>query len=182
MLGHSPQMREVRELIRRVADTDVTVLIRGESGTGKELVARGVHAASPRRGPAVREGQLRGPARRSCSSRSCSASNAGRSPGATQHKPGKFEFANHGTIFLDEIGEMQRVAAGEAAAGAPGRRVRAAGRQPGRARRRARRGRHESRPRASRGRRRSGRISSSGSTWSASRSRRCVSAATRSRS
>ena len=106
MLGHSPQMREVRELIRRVADTDVTVLIRGESGTGKELVARGVHAASPRRDQLfvkvnsaalpseLLESELFGFER-------------GAFTGATQHKPGKFEFANHGTIFLDEIGEMQ---------------------------------------------------------------------------
>ena len=49
--------------------------------------------------------------------------------GAIQHKPGKFEFANHGTMFLDEISEMQVAAAGEAAAGPAGRRVRAA-RQP----------------------------------------------------
>jgi two-component system, NtrC family, response regulator AtoC len=105
LLGTSDQMREVRELIGRVADTDVTVLIRGESGTGKELVARAVHAASPRRDrtfvkvncaalPAeLLESELFGFER-------------GAFTGAIQHKPGKFEFANHGTMFLDEISEM----------------------------------------------------------------------------
>jgi two-component system response regulator AtoC len=99
-------MREVRELIRRVADTDVTVLVRGESGTGKELVARAVHAASQRRDQLfvkvncaalpseLLESELFGFER-------------GAFTGATQQKPGKFEFANHGTIFLDEIGELQ---------------------------------------------------------------------------
>jgi transcriptional regulator with GAF, ATPase, and Fis domain len=98
-------MREVRELIDRVADTDVTVLVRGESGTGKELVARAVHAASPRRDrtfvkincaalPAeLLESELFGFER-------------GAFTGAIQHKPGKFEFANHGTMFLDEISEI----------------------------------------------------------------------------
>ena len=56
-------MREVRDLIDRVADTDVTVLVRGESGTGKELVARAIHASSPRQEPDVRQGELRGAAR-----------------------------------------------------------------------------------------------------------------------
>ncbi len=105
LLGTSDQMREVRELIGRVADTDVTVLVRGESGTGKELVARGVHDASPRRErtfvkvncaalPAeLLESELFGFER-------------GAFTGAIQHKPGKFEFANHGTMFLDEISEM----------------------------------------------------------------------------
>jgi two-component system, NtrC family, response regulator AtoC len=105
LLGASDQMREVRELIDRVADTDVTVLIRGESGTGKELVARAVHDASPRRDktfvkvncaalPAeLLESELFGFER-------------GAFTGAIQHKPGKFEFANHGTMFLDEISEM----------------------------------------------------------------------------
>lgn len=105
LLGMSDQMREVRELIGRVADTDVTVLVRGESGTGKELVARGVHDASPRRErifvkvncaalPAeLLESELFGFER-------------GAFTGAIQHKPGKFEFANHGTMFLDEISEM----------------------------------------------------------------------------
>ena len=98
-------MREVRELIDRVADTDVTVLIRGESGTGKELVARAVHAASPRRNRTfvkvncaalpteLLESELFG-------------FEKGAFTGAIQHKPGKFEFANHGTMFLDEIGDM----------------------------------------------------------------------------
>ena len=98
-------MREVRELIERVADTDVTVLIRGESGTGKELVARAVHAASPRRNRTfvkvncaalpteLLESELFGFER-------------GAFTGAIQQKPGKFEFANHGTMFLDEISEM----------------------------------------------------------------------------
>jgi transcriptional regulator with PAS, ATPase and Fis domain len=105
LLGHNEQMREVHNLIDRVADTDVTVLIRGESGTGKELVARAIHAASPRRDkPFVKvncaalpsellESELFGFER-------------GAFTGAIQHKPGKFEFANHGTMFLDEISEM----------------------------------------------------------------------------
>src|SRR5688572_7869734 len=106
LLGRSNNMREVVDLIKRVADTDVTVLIRGESGTGKELVARAVHQASPRRHrPFVKvncaalpsellESELFGFER-------------GAFTGAIQHKPGKFEFANQGTMFLDEISEMQ---------------------------------------------------------------------------
>jgi two-component system response regulator AtoC len=105
LLGHSPQMAEVRELIELVADTDATVLIRGESGTGKELVARALRAGSPRRDKAfvkvncaalpaeLLESEMFGFER-------------GAFSGALQAKPGKFEFANHGTIFLDEIGEM----------------------------------------------------------------------------
>ncbi|HTI38140.1 MAG TPA: sigma 54-interacting transcriptional regulator [Vicinamibacterales bacterium] len=105
LLGTSDKMREVRDLISRVADTDVTVLLRGESGTGKELVARAIHAASPRRDrifikvncaalpSELLESELFGFER-------------GAFTGAIQHKPGKFEFANHGTMFLDEISEM----------------------------------------------------------------------------
>jgi len=106
LLGRNEKMREVHELIARVADTDVTVLVRGESGTGKELVARAIHQASPRRDkPFVKvncaalpsellESELFGFER-------------GAFTGALQQKPGKFEFANHGTMFLDEISEMQ---------------------------------------------------------------------------
>jgi DNA-binding NtrC family response regulator len=105
LFGHSERMAEVQDLIERVADTDVTVLIRGESGTGKELVARALCASSLRRDkPFVKvncaalptellESELFGFER-------------GAFTGAIQHKPGKFEFANHGTMFLDEIGDM----------------------------------------------------------------------------
>ena len=105
LLGRNEQMREVCRLIDRVADTDATVLIAGESGTGKELVARDIHAASPRRDRAfvkvncaalpseLLESELFGFER-------------GAFTGAVQHKPGKFEFAHHGTMFLDEISEM----------------------------------------------------------------------------
>ena len=107
LLGRSEKMREVHDLVQRVADTDVTVLIRGESGTGKELVARAIHSASPRKHrPFVKvncaalpsellESELFGFER-------------GAFTGAIQHKPGKFEFANLGTMFLDEISEMQQ--------------------------------------------------------------------------
>src|SRR5829696_1818098 len=106
LLARNEKMREVLDLVDRVADTDVTVLIRGESGTGKELVARAIHGSSPRRDkPFVKvncaalpsellESELFGFER-------------GAFTGAIQHKPGKFEFANHGTMFLDEISEMQ---------------------------------------------------------------------------
>ena len=105
LLGRNEQMREVRTLIDRVADTDATVLIAGESGTGKGLVARDIHAASPRRDRAfvkvncaalpseLLESEMFGFER-------------GAFTGAVQHKPGKFEFAHQGTMFLDEISEM----------------------------------------------------------------------------
>jgi two-component system response regulator AtoC len=105
VFGDSAEMREVKELIERVAATDVTVLVRGESGTGKELVARALYASSARRDkPFVKvncaalptellESELFGFER-------------GAFTGAIQQKPGKFEFANKGTIFLDEIGDM----------------------------------------------------------------------------
>jgi two-component system response regulator AtoC len=105
IFAHSERLAEVRDLIERVADTDVTVLVRGESGTGKELVARAIYASSIRRDkPFVKvncaalptellESELFGFER-------------GAFTGAIQQKPGKFEFANHGTMFLDEIGDM----------------------------------------------------------------------------
>jgi two-component system response regulator AtoC len=105
LFGNSERMSEVRDLIERVSDTDVTMLIRGESGTGKELVARALHERSLRKDkPFVKvncaalptellESELFG-------------FEKGAFTGAIQHKPGKFEFANHGTMFLDEIGDM----------------------------------------------------------------------------
>ena len=105
LFGNSEQMAVVRDLIERVSDTDVTVLIRGESGTGKELVAHALHDQSLRKGRAfvkvncaalpteLLESELFG-------------FEKGAFTGAIQQKPGKFEFANHGTMFLDEIGDI----------------------------------------------------------------------------
>ncbi|MFO0691465.1 MAG: sigma-54 dependent transcriptional regulator [Myxococcota bacterium] len=101
----SSAMREIRGVIERIGETDVTVLIQGESGVGKEVVAREVHAVSSRKnGPFVKvncaalptdllESELFGYEK-------------GAFTGAVGRKQGKFELADRGTIFLDEIGEM----------------------------------------------------------------------------
>jgi two-component system response regulator AtoC len=105
LLGGSARMNEVRELIERVADTDVTVLIRGESGTGKELVARALYRTSQRRDkPFVKVNCAALPAELLESE--LFGYERGAFTGAFQHKPGKFEFANQGTMFLDEVSEM----------------------------------------------------------------------------
>jgi len=105
LFGHSKKMAEVQDLIERVADTDVTVLIRGESGTGKELVARALYETSLRGDkPFVKVNCAALPAELLESE--LFGFERGAFTGAIQHKPGKFEFANHGTMFLDEIGEM----------------------------------------------------------------------------
>ncbi len=105
LFGNSDRMAEVRELIERVADTDVTVLIRGESGTGKELVARELYASSLRRDkPFVKVNSAALPTELLESE--LFGFERGAFTGAIQQKPGKFEFANHGTMFLDEIGDM----------------------------------------------------------------------------
>ena len=105
MLGTGEKMARVRDLIERVAGTDVTVLIRGESGTGKELVARALHAGSPRRDkPFVKVNCAALPAELLESE--LFGFERGAFTGALHAKPGKFEFAHHGTIFLDEIAEM----------------------------------------------------------------------------
>ncbi len=105
VISHSPAMRRARALVDRIADTDVPVLLLGESGTGKEVIAREIHARSNRRNkPFIKvncaalpgellESELFGHER-------------GAFTGATAEKPGKFELADQGTIFLDEIGEM----------------------------------------------------------------------------
>ncbi|HYB95853.1 MAG TPA: sigma-54 dependent transcriptional regulator [Vicinamibacterales bacterium] len=105
IIGDSPALRQVMTAIERAAATDTTVLLEGESGTGKELCARALHNASARSsGPFVAincaaipenllEAELFGFER-------------GAFTGATQRKIGKFEMAQRGTIFLDEIGEM----------------------------------------------------------------------------
>jgi two-component system response regulator AtoC len=99
------RMREVRETIEQVADTDITVLIRGESGTGKELVARTLHRLSERRDkPFVKVNCAALPSELLESE--LFGFEKGAFTGAQKRKLGKFEFANGGTIFLDEIGEM----------------------------------------------------------------------------
>src|SRR5688572_30166808 len=105
LFGNSERMAEVRDLIHRVSDTDVTVLIRGESGTGKELVARALHDQSLRRDKSFVKVNCAALPTELLES-ALFGFEKGAFTGAIQHKPGKFEFANHGTMFLDEIGEM----------------------------------------------------------------------------
>lgn len=105
LIGNSPAMRRVMQLIEMVAPTDTTVLISGESGTGKEVVARAIHAASPRRHmpmvvihcgaltETLLESELFGHER-------------GAFTGAHYRKKGKFEVADGGTAFLDEISDI----------------------------------------------------------------------------
>jgi DNA-binding NtrC family response regulator len=105
-VGASEKMREVFNLINRLANVETTVLIRGENGTGKELVARAIHQNSPQKhGPFVAincgaipeslmESELFGHER-------------GSFTGAVERKIGKFQLANKGTLFLDEIGELK---------------------------------------------------------------------------
>jgi len=101
----SRAMREIRSVIEQIADTDVTVLIQGESGAGKEIVAREVHAVSNRvEGPFVKVNCAALPT--NLLESELFGYEKGAFTGANGRKQGKFELANGGTIFLDEIGEM----------------------------------------------------------------------------
>ncbi|HVR98251.1 MAG TPA: sigma 54-interacting transcriptional regulator [Thermoanaerobaculia bacterium] len=107
LIGKSQAISDLKQTIERVAQNPSTVLIRGESGTGKGLVARIIHSISPRRqAPFIHfncaalpetlvESELFGHEK-------------GAFTGAAGQKPGRFELANHGTIFLDEIGKVSR--------------------------------------------------------------------------
>nr|HPJ72183.1 sigma 54-interacting transcriptional regulator [bacterium] len=105
ILGNSRRMEQVYDLIRQVSGSDATVLIRGESGTGKELVAQAIHYNSPRAArpfvkvscgalpETIMESELFGHEK-------------GAFTGAVRQRAGRFELANGGTIFLDEIGDI----------------------------------------------------------------------------
>jgi DNA-binding NtrC family response regulator len=105
ILGESPQMKEVFEMVQQVAPTRATVLLTGESGTGKELIARAIHHLSPRArqplvivhcaalAPTLLESELFGHEK-------------GAFTGAHERRIGRFEQAQGGTLFLDEIGEI----------------------------------------------------------------------------
>jgi DNA-binding NtrC family response regulator len=106
LIGESGSMRELVEQARKVADSKSTVLLLGESGTGKEVLARSIHAWSPRAArpfipvncvalsEELLESELFGHEK-------------GAFTGAHQQKPGKFQLANNGTIFLDEVGDIR---------------------------------------------------------------------------
>jgi DNA-binding NtrC family response regulator len=105
LIGSSPAMIDLYKQLARVAQTDATVFIEGETGTGKEIVARKIHEMSPRRAqpyqpvdcaaiaPTLLEAELFGAVR-------------GAYTGADRDRAGLFEAANRGTVFLDEIGEI----------------------------------------------------------------------------
>jgi DNA-binding NtrC family response regulator len=107
IIGKSPAMRSVYDMISRVAPSKASVLILGESGVGKELVANALHELSPRKNkplikvhcaalsPSLLESELFGHEK-------------GAFPGALARKRGRFELANEGTLFLDEIGEINQ--------------------------------------------------------------------------
>ena len=104
-LWRSPKMREVGEIIQRAAGVDVTVLICGETGTGKDLVARVVHHLSSRRGkPFIKVNCAAMP--RDLLESELFGHERGAFTGAHRQKIGKFEAADGGTIFLDEIGDL----------------------------------------------------------------------------
>ncbi len=105
LLGESPAIRHVLRDVRQVAATDASVLILGESGTGKELVARAIHAASPRKDKSlvcVNCAAIPAPLIES----EFFGHEKGAFTGATQRRDGRFLLADGGTLFLDEVGEL----------------------------------------------------------------------------
>ncbi|MHC4391030.1 MAG: sigma-54-dependent transcriptional regulator [Planctomycetota bacterium] len=104
LIGDSEPMRKVKDVMARVGPLDATVLIEGESGTGKEVVARGLHALSPRRsGPFVAVNCAALP--ETLMESELFGHDRGAFTGALATRAGRFEQAEGGTIFLDEIGE-----------------------------------------------------------------------------
>jgi two-component system NtrC family response regulator len=105
IIGESGRMLEVLSMVRRVAPSEATVLIRGESGTGKELIAKAIHFASPRAsGPLVKVNCAALP--ETLLESELFGHEKGAFTGAVTSRQGRFELANGGTIFLDEIGDL----------------------------------------------------------------------------
>jgi DNA-binding NtrC family response regulator len=105
IIGESGQMLEVVSLVRRVAPSEATVLIRGESGTGKELIAKAIHFASPRAsGPLVKVNCAALP--ETLLESELFGHEKGAFTGALTTRQGRFELADGGTLFLDEIGDL----------------------------------------------------------------------------
>ncbi len=105
IVGKSAAMQRVFDVVRKVADTDLTVLIRGPSGTGKELVANAIHWRSPRRSKPFVKVNCAAFARDLVESE-LFGHEKGAFTGATSAREGKFEVADGGTLLLDEIGDM----------------------------------------------------------------------------
>ena len=105
MIGESPAIQHVRDLINKVAPTDARVLITGENGTGKEVVARLIHAPSTRSAAALVEGNCAAIPPELIES-DLFRHAKGSFTGAIKDKAGKFEQADGGTLFLDEVGDM----------------------------------------------------------------------------
>ena len=105
IVGQSSSMQQVFRAIERVAETDSTVLLLGETGTGKELIARAIHRLSRRR-DAVMVKVNCGALPSSLAESELFGHERGAFTGAVQQKRGRFELANNGTIFLDEVGEL----------------------------------------------------------------------------
>ncbi len=105
-VGSSKKMRDVFDLIHRLCKVDTTVLIRGENGTGKELVARAIHYNSPRKSGSLVAINC-GAIPENLMESELFGHEKGSFTGAHERKIGKFQLANNGTIFLDEIGELR---------------------------------------------------------------------------
>ena len=105
LVGATPAIQRVRDMVRKVAPTDARVLITGESGTGKELVAAALHALSPRRDfPFVRVNSAAIP--RDLVESEMFGHERGAFTGATERRRGRFELADGGTLFLDEVADL----------------------------------------------------------------------------
>ena len=105
IVGASPTLKAVLSKVAKVAPTDSTVLITGETGTGKELIARAIHKRSKRSGRAFVSVNCAAVPRDLIASE-LFGHEKGAFTGATQRRLGRFELAEGGTIFLDEIGEL----------------------------------------------------------------------------